>query len=120
MSLVKWSEVQEEQLTDLITRRYISGQNVTLARFFMKKGCLVSAHSHENEQFSTVIAGAAKFVIDGKETVLGAGETIQIAPFCVHWVEALEDCEMHDVFAPARADWAEGRDAYLRSNGAKG
>jgi quercetin dioxygenase-like cupin family protein len=115
MKLHNWNEIENEQITDLLTRRYISSDNITMARFFLKKGCFVQAHSHENEQMSTVITGAMKFVIDGAEVVVKAGETVEIPPFATHSAEALEDTDALDVFSPTRSDWEEGRDAYLRS-----
>jgi len=114
MRHINWDEIEAEKITDLLTRRYISGDNVTLARFFLKKGCYVSTHSHDNEQMSTTLSGALKFVIDGKEVIVRAGETIHIPAMTPHSAEALEDTDALDVFAPVRSDWLEGRDAYLR------
>jgi quercetin dioxygenase-like cupin family protein len=31
-----------------------------------------------------------------------------------HSAEALEDCQVMDVFSPVRDDWRRGDDAYLR------
>ncbi|HXG92825.1 MAG TPA: cupin domain-containing protein [Blastocatellia bacterium] len=119
MKLYNWREIEEEQITDHLTRRYISSERVTLARFFLKKGCAVAAHSHENEQLSTIISGAIKFVIEGKEIVVRAGETLVIPPFTPHSAEAIEDTDALDVFSPARSDWVEGRDDYLRGKPAE-
>ena len=116
MELYKWEEIAEEPITELLTRRYISGEQVTLAKFFLKKGCLVQAHSHENEQLSTVVSGALRFVVDGAPVTVKAGETLLIPPFSSHSAEALEDSEVLDVFSPVRKDWIEGRDDYLRGN----
>jgi quercetin dioxygenase-like cupin family protein len=103
-----------ENISELLTRRYISGEQMTLARFFLKKGCLVEMHSHDNEQMSTVLSGALKFILDGREVIVRAGETLHIAPHTRHSAEALEDTEALDAFAPSRRDWDEGRDDYLR------
>ena len=115
MKVHNWNEIENEQITDSLTRRYISSDNVTMARFFLKKGCLVQAHSHANEQMLTVITGALKFVVDGDEIIVGAGQTIQIPPFATHYVEAVEDTDALDVFSPPRSDWEQGDDAYLRN-----
>jgi quercetin dioxygenase-like cupin family protein len=114
--LYRWDEMQEEEITDLLSRRYISGDQMTLARFFLKKGCYVSAHSHENEQMSTILSGALKFIINGRELIVKAGETLHIPSFAEHSAEALEDTDVLDTFAPTRKDWGEGRDQYLRGN----
>ncbi|HLG15785.1 MAG TPA: cupin domain-containing protein [Blastocatellia bacterium] len=114
MELYRWDDIEAEPITDLLTRRYLSGDRVTLARFFLKKGCLVQAHSHENEQMSTVITGALKFVVEGNEIVVRANETLHIPAFSAHSAEALEDSDVFDVFSPPRSDWIEGRADYLR------
>ena len=116
MKLHRWDNLKEEEITDLLSRRYISGEQITMARFFLKKGCYVTAHSHENEQMSTVLTGAMKFIIDGEDVIVRAGETVQIPPFTAHSAEALEDTDALDVFSPVRSDWIEGRDDYLRAN----
>lgn len=92
----------------------VSGSNITMARIFLKKGCIVPSHSHESEQLSTVFTGALKFLIDGKEIVVRPGETLLIPSFKPHGAEALEDTDEVDVFAPIRTDWIEGTDQYLR------
>jgi quercetin dioxygenase-like cupin family protein len=117
MKLYRWDDLAREDLSDLLTRRYISGDQITLARFFLKKGCFVSGHSHENEQMSTVLSGALKFIINGEEVIVGAGETVHIPPHTEHSAEALEDTDALDAFSPVRKDWLEGRDNYLRGHG---
>ncbi|HKY04035.1 MAG TPA: cupin domain-containing protein [Blastocatellia bacterium] len=114
MELHKWDEIAEEQITPLLTRRFVSGEKMTVARFFLKKGCVVAAHSHPNEQMSTILSGALKFVIDGREVIVGAGETLHIPANTPHSAEAMEDTDALDVFSPTRSDWVEGRDDYLR------
>jgi unsaturated pyranuronate lyase len=114
MTLYNWDRMDQEQITDLLTRRYICGDRVTLARFILKKGCAVSAHSHANEQMSTVLSGSMRFVVGGREVIVRAGETLHIPPHTEHSAEALEDTDALDVFAPVRQDWIDGRDAYLR------
>ena len=60
-----------EELTPLLHRQLIVGEEMMLARFVLKKGCLVPWHSHPNEQVSCIFEGALKFWIDGKEIVVG-------------------------------------------------
>jgi unsaturated pyranuronate lyase len=114
MELLKWDEMPEEQVHDLLSRRFISGKQITMARIFLKKGCLVPTHNHESEQFTTVFTGALKFSIDGKEIVVRGGETLVIPAFVHHSAEALEDTDEVDVFSPIRQDWIDGTDHYLR------
>ena len=116
MKLFKWDEMPEEQVHELLSRRFISGEQMTMARIFLKKGCLVPTHNHESEQLTTVFTGALKFLLDGREVVVRGGETLLIPAFMHHSAEAIEDTDEMDVFAPIRVDWIEGTDDYLRLN----
>jgi quercetin dioxygenase-like cupin family protein len=113
---LKWKDVPAEQLTPEIARRYVSGEKLTVARFELKRGCLIPEHQHENEQICSIFEGALKFVMGSKEFVIRGGEMLVIPPNQPHSAEALEDCLAIDVFAPPRADWAAKQDAYLRSS----
>jgi quercetin dioxygenase-like cupin family protein len=114
MKIYNWGRLEQEQINDLLTRRYVSGEQMTLARFLLKKGCFVATHSHDNEQFSTVLEGALRFVVGGEEVIVRAGETLHIPPHTPHSAEAIEDTDALDAFSPVRGDWVEGRDDYLR------
>lgn len=111
---LKWDEVEREVLTPLFERQLIVGQDVMLARILLRKGCIVPLHSHENEQLSTILEGALKFSIDGKEIVVRPGEVLTIPPNMPHKAEALEDTVAIDIFNPPRADWINKTDSYLR------
>jgi quercetin dioxygenase-like cupin family protein len=113
---LKWAEVPSEQLTPEIARRYVSGENITQARFELKRGCLIPEHQHHNEQICSVLEGALKFTMSGKDYVIRPGEMLVIPPHAPHSAEALEDCLVIDVFAPPRADWASNNDQYLRNS----
>jgi quercetin dioxygenase-like cupin family protein len=58
--------------------------------------------------------GSMRFVLDGVEKIVRAGEVLQIPPHVPHSAEALEDCIAVDMFSPPREDWIRGDDAYLR------
>jgi quercetin dioxygenase-like cupin family protein len=111
---IRWDDITNEQLSPLLERRYLNGERVTLARFFLRKGCLVAQHSHSNEQVSYVVEGMLRYVFPDKEVIAHGGEVVTIPPNLLHSAEALEDTLILDVFAPVRADWAEKKDDYLR------
>ncbi len=110
-----WEEMPAAHVHVSFSRRFISGDQMTMARIFLKRGCLVPKHNHESEQLTTVFTGALKFLIDGSEIVVRAGETLLIPAFVYHSAEAIEDCDEMDVFSPIRVDWIEGTDDYLRA-----
>ena len=114
MQLYNWESVEKEQMNPLLARQVIHGQNMTVARLSLLKGCMVPEHSHHNEQISMLEQGVLKFVIGGVEQVVKAGEALRIPPHIPHSAEALEDSVAVDLFSPIREDWIRGDDAYLR------
>jgi quercetin dioxygenase-like cupin family protein len=109
-----WNAIPEEQMNPLVGRKVIHGEKITVARLRLSKGAIVPLHSHVNEQISMLESGRMRFVIAGEETILRAGESLQIPPHAPHMVEALEDSVAVDLFSPIREDWIRGDDAYLR------
>ena len=114
---IRWDEIARERLSPTLERRYVTGQHLTLAQFFLAKGCLVPTHEHESEQFANIVKGKLRFRLgsDGGEVIdVGAGEMLMIPSRVPHSAEALEDSIVFDSFSPIRSDWAEKRDDYLR------
>ena len=111
---IPWKTVEHEQLNDLIGREMVVGENLMLARVFLKKGAHVPLHHHHNEQVTYILEGALKFAIDGKEIVVHAGEVLCIPSNMPHEAWALEDTLDLDVFNPPREDWLNKSDDYLR------
>ena len=114
---VRWADLPRERLGPLLERRYVSGQHLTLAQFFLAKGCIVPTHQHESEQFAHVLQGCLRFRLgpNGDEVVdVRGGEVLMIPPLLPHAAEAVEDSVVVDSFSPIRTDWLERRDDYLR------
>jgi quercetin dioxygenase-like cupin family protein len=112
--LHRWTDIEPEQLNRLIGRQYVVGTKTMLARMVLKKGAEVPVHHHFHEQMSHVVEGALKFIVDGEEVVVRAGEILCLPPNVPHGVVALEDSVALDIFNPQRQDWIDGDDAYLR------
>jgi quercetin dioxygenase-like cupin family protein len=115
LQYVPWNSVLLEDLTPLLQRQFVVGQEIMLARVLLKKGCIVPEHSHHNEQITYILEGALRFTLNGDEVVtVNAGEMLVIPSNVKHSAEALVDTIDLDVFAPPREDWIQGTDAYLR------
>lgn len=112
----RWAEIPLETVTDQITRKLITGQQMMLAHVYLKKGAIVPKHQHHNEQFTYILEGALRFFMgeDGAETYdVRAGEVLHIPSNVWHKAEALEDTLDVDVFNPPRQDWLDKTDAYF-------
>jgi quercetin dioxygenase-like cupin family protein len=113
----RWDEMPREELSERLARRVITGERVMLAHVYLKKGCVVPKHAHENEQLTYILEGALRFRLgaDGaEEVVVRAGEVLHVPSQLPHEALALEDTLDVDVFAPPRADWLNKTDHYLR------
>ncbi|HET9086939.1 MAG TPA: cupin domain-containing protein [Acidobacteriaceae bacterium] len=111
---VSFDTIPVEHLSPVIERQFVAGQQSMLARLLLRKGCVVPLHSHANEQITYILEGALKFLLQGNEIVVRAGEVLVIPSGVPHSAEALEDTIDLDVFCPPRADWINGTDTYLR------
>ena len=116
-----WDDIPVEELTPLIGRRLITSDKMMLAHVYLKKGAIVPAHDHINEQFTYVLSGTLRFWIGEHAdapgdtyTDVGAGDVLVIPSNVRHRAEALEDTLDVDIFNPPRQDWIDKTDDYLR------
>ena len=113
----KWDDMPKEQLTETLARRLITGDRMMLAHVYLKEGCVIPRHSHENEQLTYILEGALHFYIgeDGDEEItVRAGEVLHIPSNIPHKAVALADTVDVDIFSPPRQDWLDKTDDYLR------
>ena len=103
--LHRWDEIALEKVTEMLSRKLVTGEREMVAQIYMKRGCLVPMHSHESEQMTYVLQGALKFMIEQEEIVVREGEVLHIPAAARHQAEALDDTLELDVFTPAREDW---------------
>ncbi len=112
----RWEEMPREVVSPMLDRRLITGDRMMLAHVYLKKGCIVPKHQHENEQLTYILEGALRFWIgdDGaEELVVRAGEVLHIPSNVPHKAEAIEDTLDVDIFSPPREDWLNGTDSYF-------
>jgi quercetin dioxygenase-like cupin family protein len=112
---VVWSEVPKENLTPTITRQIVTGAQAMAGKITLRKGSRVPKHSHVSEQLTYVFEGALRFLIDGEEILVSAGEILVIPAWVEHEATALEDTVELDIFSPIRQDWLDGTDTYFQS-----
>jgi quercetin dioxygenase-like cupin family protein len=109
-----WESVPLETMSDVISRKVISGEKAMVAQVFLKKDAVVPEHHHESEQITYIVEGALKFELEGKEVIVRAGEVLHIPSNVPHRAVALEDTLDIDIFSPIRTDWLTRNDDYLR------
>lgn len=117
VSFFRWDDMPKERVTDMLERRLITGDRMMLAHVYLKKGCIVPKHAHENEQLTYILEGALRFWLGEDQTeeiVVRAGEVLLIPSNVPHKAEAIEETLDVDVFSPPRQDWLAKTDDYLR------
>ena len=104
-----WEQLPNDRPMDLLERRRIIGEKSMLSRVFLRKGCFVPSHAHENEQFACTLSGRLRFGLgtpgasDFREVVVSAGEVLHLPANVPHPAEALEDTLVLDIFSPPSA-----------------
>lgn len=112
--LHRWDELALEKVTEMISRKIVTGEREMLAQLYLKKGALVPMHSHESEQMTYILQGGLRFLIAGEEIIVREGEVLHIPSWVEHQAEAIDDTFELDVFSPIRQDWIDKTDDYLR------
>jgi quercetin dioxygenase-like cupin family protein len=110
ISLHRWDEIALEKITEMISRKIVSGEREMLAQIYLKRGALVPIHTHESEQMTYILQGALRFLVDGEEVIVREGEVLHIPSGLPHQAEALEDTLELDVFSPVRGEWIDAAD----------
>jgi quercetin dioxygenase-like cupin family protein len=111
--LHRWDEIALEKVTEVISRKIVTGEREMLSQIYLKRGALVPMHKHESEQLTYVMQGALRFLVGGEEAIVREGEVLVIPSWIEHQVEALDDTLTLDIFSPIRQDWLNGTDDYF-------
>jgi quercetin dioxygenase-like cupin family protein len=99
-----WSDLQARTLGPGTEFRAVSGENLMVARYWLKRGAVVAQHHHAQEQIICVLAGRIDFEANGVRRVLGPGDVARLAPDASHGGTILDDAETIEVFSPPRTD----------------
>src|SRR5262245_36303927 len=103
--LYRWDEIALEKVTEMVSRKIVTGDREMLAQVYLKRGTVVPMHAHESEQMTYILQGALKFFIAGEEITVREGEVLHIPSRVSHQAEALDDTFSLDIFSPIRGDW---------------
>ncbi len=105
MVVHRWAALELDKVTELISRKIVSGDRQMLVQVYLKRGAHVPAHRHESEQLQYVLEGALRCLVGGEEVVVREGEVLLIPPGLRHQAEALTDTFVLHVFCPVRKEW---------------
>jgi quercetin dioxygenase-like cupin family protein len=102
------ASVPEEQITEKISRRVISGRQGMLVYWKMKAGAHAAAHKHPQEQIAWMIKGTMEFRLGDERRTVKPGDVVVIPGGVEHEAHFPDDTEVIDFFAPVREDFLTG------------
>ena len=104
--VTNWDQVPTTQTAPGIKRQMVVGQNVMMVRFTFDAFTVTDEHTHPHEQMTLVIKGRVKFIIDGEERIVSAGDVLHFPPHHRHGATMLdEEVVLIDIFSPIREDF---------------
>jgi quercetin dioxygenase-like cupin family protein len=95
--LHRWDQMPMEKVTEMVTRKVVTGLETIVAQTYLKKGALVPRHAHAAEQLIYVLQGALRAIVDGAEITVRDGELLRIPLHAAHQAEALDDTFVLDI-----------------------
>jgi len=109
-----FAALPEEQISENISRRILSGDQGMLVWWSIRAGVHVEPHSHANEQIVWMLKGKMEFRLGDEQRVCGPGDVVVIPGETEHEAWFHEDTEVIDFFAPPREDFLiGGKPAYM-------
>lgn len=104
-----------EQVTDLVSRRVLTGAQGMIVWWSMKAGAHAAAHQHPHEQIFWILSGRMEFRLGDERRTCVAGDLGVIPGGVEHEAWFPEATEVIDVFAPPREDFlVREAPAYMR------
>ncbi|HYT65308.1 MAG TPA: cupin domain-containing protein [Vicinamibacterales bacterium] len=108
--IVRGDEAPTEPAEPGVTRQVLGHDaELMMVRVTFTKGAVGHLHSHPQRQVTYVERGRFRFMLNGGETEMVAGDCWFVPPDAPHGVIALEGGALIDVFTPARTEFLPGR-----------
>lgn len=105
MSITELNDVPWQEIIEGFKAKFVHTENNTFAFWKVKESAVLPAHKHIQEQVSMVTKGEFELTIDGRTQLLKPNMVVIIPPNSMHLGKAVTDCELTDVFYPARDDY---------------
>src|SRR6185295_19285490 len=82
--LHRWDEIALEKVTEVISRKIVTGEKEMLSQIYLKRGAVVPMHKHEAEQLTYVLQGSIRFLVGGEDVTVREGEVLLIPSWVEH------------------------------------
>jgi quercetin dioxygenase-like cupin family protein len=106
-----------ENLTEVFSKKTLSGDQGQIVWASPKAGCHAKAHSHAAEQIFWIQSGSMRCRIGDQVRDCGPGDLVLVKGWIEHEMWVLEDTEFVAFLAPVREDLRSGAElpAHLRT-----
>ena len=98
----RWDELSLERVTEMVARKVVVGDGLTMVQVYLKRGAHAPLHRHVDEQMVYVLQGALRCEVGGRELTVREGEVLQVPSGVRHQAEALDDTFLVVVFSEGR------------------
>ncbi len=105
MPFTAWKSLTTREVVPGFHGRFVHLTGMTLSYWEVTAGSSLPEHAHIHEQMTTVLQGRFEMTVGDETRVLTAGEVAIIPSNMPHKGTALTDCQLIDVFQPARDDY---------------
>jgi len=103
--LIQLDKKEEKEIVPGYHGRIVHSEKMTMAFWRVDSGSPLPEHAHPNEQIMSLLKGQFEFMVNGKKAVHEPGSVVVIPPNASHSGKALTDCQIIDVFHPAREEY---------------
>src|SRR2546428_1930991 len=76
--LHRWDEIALEKVTEMLSRKLVTGEREMIAEIYLKRGCLVPMPSHESAQMAYILQGGLGLLNGGDEIDVREGEVLHV------------------------------------------
>ena len=112
--LHRWDEIALEKVTEMISRKVVTGEREMIGQIYLKRGAHRADALARERAADLRAAGRAEVPDRRRGDHVREGEVLHIPSWVPHQAEALEDTFEIDLFSPIRQDWLDGTDSYFK------
>ena len=91
VTLFRWDELALDKVTEMVSRKTVSGTDLTLTQAYFKKGAVVPIHRHDGERLIYVLQGALRAHVGVSDVTVREGEVLAVPADAAHQAEILDD-----------------------------
>jgi quercetin dioxygenase-like cupin family protein len=95
-----------QQVDNGVSRKVLAySEDIMPVEVHFEKGGIGLVHSHPHTQVTYILGGVFEFTIDGKQVLVGKGDTLLFPSHVKHGTICLEKGMVLDVFIPYRKEF---------------